>query len=602
MARLRTVATSALAALAAAALASACATVPTAGRPTQVTGASGQGQPYVQPVPPKPAASWTEQDIVQGFMAASASFANDHAAARAFLSPQLRKTWRPGWAAAVLGGQQNLKVNAVGPRNILGESTLIATVSMTGHQLATISNIGQYQISPASQDYKFKLARFGKQWLITQLPQPSSVLLLTQTDFEQVYQPRNLYVWSRNGDSLLPEPAFAPLEGVDANRTVATNLVTALLTNQPQASWLGSDTTTAFPRGTKLLGPPKAQVAINGPTAVVNLSGAAARAGPDQLTHMAAQLVTTLTSTSYGQTAISRSVVLEINGRPRTIMGRQVLQPELFQPLIPGYRQPRSPLYFLESSGAISELDPGADAPRVVQRPRGKEQARYSLIAVSPSGDSQFAGAAKDKNGCVIYYGTLGTTATLRHAMISGPGACTSLSWDSKGNIWAVADQTVWVLPAGTTRQPMNVAVPPLPGRPSHVLALRVAPDGVRAAMLLQHPGGPRQIALTAISGTGASIVFDAAVTVGASVTDPVALSWYDSDHLIVLSRTQLYQVPANGGPALSVAGVSLGTRSVTALGPGQIATEANGEVLTSTGPDENQERVAKGTSPAYPG
>ena len=28
-------------------------------------------------------------------------------------------------------------------------------------------------------------------------------------------------------------------------------------------------------------------------------------------------------------------------------MGRQVLQPDLFQALIPGYHQPRSPLYFL---------------------------------------------------------------------------------------------------------------------------------------------------------------------------------------------------------------------------------------------------------------
>lgn len=602
MARLRAIATSAAAAMAAAALASACATIPAAGRPTQVTGANGQGQPFVQPVPPKPEPSWSERAIVQGFMAASASVADHHAAARAFLSKQLRKTWRPGWAAAVLGGQPTITLGKVGPRNILGETTPVATVTMTGHQLATISNIGQYLVSPASQDYTFKLARFGKQWLITQLPEPSSVLLLTQTDFEQVYQPRNLYVWSRNGQSLLPEPAFAPLEGVDANRTVATNLVTALLTNQPQASWLGSDTTTAFPRGTKLLGPAKAQVAINGSTAVVNLSGAAAKAGPDQLAHMAAQLVTTLTSTSYAQTAISRSVVLEINGRPRTIMGRQVLQPDLFQPLIPGYRQPRSPLYFLESSGAISELVPGGDKPQVVQRPRDKEQSRFSVIAVSPSGDSQFAGAVKARNGCVIYYGALGTIATLRHAMISGPGPCTSLSWDSQGNIWTVADQTVWVLPAGT-RQPMNVAPPPLPGiGPYRVLALRVAPDGVRAAMLLQRPGGPRQLALTAINGTGASIVFSAAVTVGASVTDPVALSWYDSDHLIVLSRSQLYEVPANGGPAIAVAGVSLNTQSVTALGPGQIATAAGGRVLTSTGPDENQEPVAKGTSPAYPG
>jgi hypothetical protein len=284
-------------------------------------------------------------------------------------------------------------------------------------------------------------------------------------------------------------------------------------------------------------------------------------------------------------------------------MGRQVLQPDLFQPLIPGYRQPRSPLYFLDSSGGTSELVPGEDKPRVVQRPRAKEQPPFSIIAVSPSGDSQFAGAVKTSSGCVIYYGALGTDAALPHAKITGAGPCTSLSWDSQGNIWAVADQSVWVVPAGA-RQPMNVALPPLRGiRPWRVLALRVAPDGVRAAILLQRPGGgPRTLALTAISGSGASIVFTAAITVGASVTDPTALSWYDPDHLLVLSRSQLYEVPANGGAAIAVGGVSVSTTSVTAMGPGQVATESGGHVLTSTGPDENQEPVAKGTSPAYPG
>jgi hypothetical protein len=68
------------------------------------------------------------------------------------------------------------------------------------------------------------------------------------------------------------------------------------------------------------------------------------------------------------------------------------------------------------------------------------------------------------------------------------------------------------------------------------------------------------------------------------------------------VSRSQLYQVPANGGRALAVGAVQLDTRSVTALGPGQVATSGSGEVFTSSGPDENQEPAAKGTSPAYPG
>jgi hypothetical protein len=602
MARLRGVAASAVAALVAAGLASACATVPTAGRPTQVTGANGQGQPFVQPVPPRPERSWNEQAIVRGFMAASASFDHHHAAARAFLSPQLRKNWRPGWAAVVVSGRPKATLGHVGPRSLAGQTTQVASVSLAGHQTATISNIGQYLVSPASKGYTFKLAKFNGQWLITQLPEPS-VLLLTQADFEQAYQPRNLYVWSRDHRSLLPEPVFAPHEGIDFNREVASNLATALLTNQPQASWLGSDTKTAFPRGTKLLGPANAQVTLNGSTAVVNLGGTAAKASLTRLTDMAAQLVTTLTSTSYGQTAISRSVAVEINGQPLTIGGQQVLQPDSWLKLIPGFRQPRTPLYFVGTNGAVSELSPATTKPKTVQREPGGGLAPFSQIAVSPGDQPWLAGATRTKAGCVVYFGPLGTPS-MPHVSIPSQlkGACTSLSWDSQGNIWAVADHSVWVL-SPANRHPMAVVLPQVPGVPSYrVLALRVAPDGVRAAMLLQRSGGQHELALTAISGTGSGILLSAGVSVGASVDNPTAMSWYDPDHLIVVSRSQLYQVPANGGRALAVGAVQLDTRSVTALGPGQVATSGSGEVFTSSGPDENQEPAAKGTSPAYPG
>ena len=40
-----------------------------------------------------------------GFLAASASFSQDHAYARLYLAPQWARTWNPGWAVTVVSGQ-----------------------------------------------------------------------------------------------------------------------------------------------------------------------------------------------------------------------------------------------------------------------------------------------------------------------------------------------------------------------------------------------------------------------------------------------------------------------------------------------------------------
>ena len=74
-------------------------------------------------------------------------------------------------------------------------------------------------------------------------------------------------------------------------------------------------THTSFPRRTQVL-----DVRIEGAGAIVNLGGAIARAGPGVIANVAAQLVWTLISPSYGRSAI-RWVRLEINGRAKAPPG-----------------------------------------------------------------------------------------------------------------------------------------------------------------------------------------------------------------------------------------------------------------------------------------
>jgi hypothetical protein len=589
----------AAAAAAVAVLAGGCATVPSVGRPAAVTGASGQAQQFVQPIPPVPNAGWKPQQIVQGFLAASASITDNHAAARRFLAPNLRKNFQPSWAVTVVGSLSTSLVSRVGPPNLQNESTLVTRVTLTGQQLASISNIGQYLDNPGSHTYTFMLAKINGQWLISNLPRTS--LLLTKADFEEVYQPRNLYFWAPSGAALVPEPVFAPQQTSYAD--VATNLVNALLmTNQYSRSWLVSATSTAFPSGTTLVG----NVAITGPSAVVNLTGAVSHSGPQQLRHMAAQLVTTLTSGSYLQPPIARSVVLEIDGKPVDVKGQQVQEPADYSDLLPSF--PASFLYFVGSSGAVMALTTKTSGPVTVPVAGAFAHAKipFTTLAVAPAGPTQLAGAVAAGGSCEIYYGGLTGTAPPGHLLLPGrPGPCASLSWDTLGDIWAVTAQDIWVLPPGG-RKPVSVLLPQLPGSkppPYRVLALRVAADGVRAAMLVQTQSGARQLLLSAVIRNKRSIQLGPTVTIGTNLTPlPTALSWYDPDHLIVLAGSQLYEIPANGGAAVPVGPVPPGTESVTAAGPGEVATGGLTEVLKSSGPDEIQQPVVKGTSPAYPG
>jgi Lipoprotein LpqB beta-propeller domain/Sporulation and spore germination len=586
---------------AAALLAAGCATVPTVGPPQAVVGSSGPAQQFVQPIPPVPNSSWLPQDVVQGFLAASANFPSpgQPAAALRFLAPALRKSWRPSWAVTVVAPGSTLTANKIGPVTGQGSQTQVATVSLSGQRLATISAHGQYLDRPGSQSYQFRLAKFHGQWLIIGLP-PASAALLTEDAFEEVYQPRNLYFWAAGGDQLVPEPVFAPQ--TDALPNVATNLVEALLaSNLEHDGWLATATRTSFPAGTTLLG-----VSINGSDATVNLGGAADLASPQQLAQMAAQLVTTLTSTSYGQAPVSQTVTLDINGQAREINGAQVLRPAGYKVLIPQFAAGSQTLYYIGATGAVSELPPGSSKAQIVPGPAGHAQLSFSTIAVSLDDPAELAGTLAGGRGCVVYYGALAGTAALDHQDLPDPadGRCVSLSWDSLRDIWAATAHRIWVLPPGA-RQPVEVARPMLPGSSPQsykILALRVALDGVRVALLVQTSSGQREVLVTAATRSGSQITLGPTVTIGTSITDPGALSWYDPDHLIVLAGSEVYEVPVNGGAAQPVGPVPAGTQVISSAGPGQIAGGGSGEILTSSGPNQIQQPAEKGASPVYPG
>jgi hypothetical protein len=570
-----------------------CATVPASGQPRLIKvspNSVAQGEEFPQLIPAPPGNHWTPNQIVSGFLVASAGFADT--VAREYLGPGAQN-WKPGWAVTVVS-QPIVKQPLYLPHLTGQLPGKTATVEVSGQELATLTASGQYQVPPAStqQKIRFSLKKVRGQWRITNPPQR---LILSKADFLRVYQPRNLYFFTLSGGTLVPDPVFVPLQATTTD--LAGGLVNAL--KQRPLGYLQGVTQTKFPPDTRVLG-----VRIAGSGATVNLGGSIARATPVVLASVTAQIVWTLTSPSYGRSAIS-SVRLEINGRPPQGLPGSAGGAELlgtYARLVP---EPSvgAGLFFVGSNGAVELLSAaqGATAAVAAHGQAGTGLVPMKAIAVSPPDDQFIAGLSPD--GRVVRFGALTKGAVLGSWRPGGHS--TSLSWDRHGNLWVATTHGVWLRPPGR-KPPIAVDVGLPPG--DRVSVLRVAPDGLRVAVIVRGQTSPQILIGAVTRGHNNTASISQLVPIGQGIPDPTALSWYDADNLIVLTnpgtaRARLERVPVNGGQPVEVEPeqhiVSLATAGTQAQ---LVAGLRSGRLVTFAGNAAGWGPLSPGQYPAYPG
>jgi hypothetical protein len=579
----------------------ACATVPDSGSVQPGTGAAAAaaaavGQGYLlQPITRKPGPGWAPAQIVSGFLDATASFAGDYAAARQFLAPGT--PWHPnGFAAVVIGAHPSFVPNPCRcrPQPPTQANASMATVQVRDNQLATVTSGGQYEANPEGVTYtwNFQLRKIRGQWRITDnVPSPPP---LYEPDFHRVYLPRELFFVSGDGASLVPDPVFVPLQATAV--AVARQLVTALKAGPP--GWLYGATSTAL-HGI----PAAASVTMSAGTATVDLHVSAALARGLNLPQIMSQLVWTLAGPSFAQSAIVQSVQLDINGYPHSSASWSGGRPQadgitlLSLPRIAAGQ----PLYSVASHGVLQKLAAGTLAATRIPVRAGDGQTALGPVAVSPGG--RYVAWATTQSGQGVYYGLLKSGARL--ARWTPHGRVTSVSWAANGSLWVVAGGEVWMLQPG--HQP-----DPLGGVPNgRVVSMQVAPDGVRAALIVKGGDGT-QLRLGAIQyfPTGTSlgpVSMRTTVSIGTDVPDPAQLAWYDPDDLIVLSTSQagpqLQEVPVNGGDATQIVPAA-GTQSISSAGPANplVAGLTGGSLaLTSSLNSTWTTRKDAGLYPTYP-
>ncbi|MEV7972739.1 LpqB family beta-propeller domain-containing protein [Cellulomonas sp. NPDC089187] len=273
-----------------------CAAIPTSG-PVGVGVESQTEQESVEPLGDPPPQDGSPEDIVRGFLGASAAgFSrssgtenDDFRNAREYLSGEIRTSWTPRERVVVYP-------TASSPQLRLDGSQVQVTVRVA----ARIDADGRYsQAGPAAEEtLTFGMVQDSDgQWRISAL---DDGVVLSEPNFEAIYRSSTLYFLSQDGSFLVPETRWFPL------RNLATSIVRALIAGP--STWLRDAVRTAIPEGATLQ--PDA-VSVDGDgVAAVSLAAGGLPAEPEDRDLMQAQLEASL------RPARVRSVEVSADGVP----------------------------------------------------------------------------------------------------------------------------------------------------------------------------------------------------------------------------------------------------------------------------------------------
>jgi hypothetical protein len=479
--------------------------------------------------PPQPGMS--PQEVVQGFLDASASFEGDHAVARQYLTDAQSALWKPSESVTVYDGLFTIAA---------GSTT---SLKVTSGLYAVISNDGSFRVAtpPRSVGFDFRVERVGDEWRIADVPRG---LLLSRADVDRSFRSFNLYFFNSNFDTLVPDPRMIPVQ----ESGLATTLIRELVAGP--SDWLAPAVRTAIPDGTTLA---IDAVPIDAGTARVDLDQRVLLTNDETRRALSAQIVWTLR-----QVATVAAVDIRASGQSLPVSG--VLNPQSSDAWM-SYNPDAAPYpdtpFAVSGGRAINISDASVE---LVAGGAGIGDPPLSAIAVSAAG-GQIAGVDAVGN---LWRGAIAVGSPISQ-ITDAPGRSFP-QFDNAGNIWTLGtDGVLRVVSSLGVAAP--VTLENFPAKAS-LLAMSLSPDDARMGLVLQR--GPRRVLILArVVANGGAFTLAGPRRVETVLTDVLDIAWNSSESIAALALVgagapQVYEVDLAQGTAIG-RGAPVGPRSIAA-------------------------------------
>jgi hypothetical protein len=474
-----------------------CSTVPTSSPNVVITQAPDRSDETVGIEPVSPEKGATPEEVVRGFIDAAASATRQHPIAREYLTPQAAKSWSDETGITIISPSYAAVTTETGTIRVSAD--LVGTVDARG-----IFSLGEQQ----NYSREFTLEQVGKEWRIAD---PPDGLVMLLPDFSRLYDQVPAYFLDPTGQRLVPDPRYLiagesqPTALIDRELDGASSALAAGVRNPLQGAQL------------------RRNITVSSQTITVDLTGLSPDPSPE-LSELCAQVVWTL------QPFGARSVQILIDGEPVPIDGVPLVQTiDTWASFAPEGAAVDAVGHYL-FNGAVYTVD-----AKPVPGPAGTGAYGLTGAAVSANADGQLAtmaGTTTGSGGARLLMGPYGGDLA---QVLSGDTLSAPTFSATRDEAWVVrgGDEVVRV-PAGGPAQ--AVATPTLAGL-GRATVLQLSPDGVRAAVVIDGPEGPRLYVGTVVRSQDGGVSLPDLRQVAPSLAQVVDVAWRTSSSLLLLAR-----------------------------------------------------------------
>ena len=529
--------------LTAAALAG-CTGVPTNGPVRQVTAHPGRADPGVQIAPAPPGPDVSSAEVVEGFLHAMAAYQPEYAVARAYLTREASERWRP---------EAGVRIYAEG-YNPDGD---ILTAPLVGR----LSPDGAFAQVRGQVAHDFGLVRDdAAQWRISRPPEGR---LVSQYLFNSAFLPCSVHFFAPGRDWLVPDRRYLPRGPRSLEHAARAVLGGA-------SAWLAP----VVENATEGLELESLTLGADG-TARVLIRRPAEALSSGQRERLGVQLVWTLQ-----QFPNVAGVTLGHPGEDAWAL------PGSGGGVVPAGAYPDADPVLRQTSRQLFAITAGRLA-RVFEGGQGRE-----TVEVAPAVRAIGAAAVRPDalQAAVVNRGR----TELSLASVSEPNVGRVLvarglgrpHFSRLGELWVpTADALVVVEPSGTWRE-VGLEAP----AGSRVMAVRVAPDAARLALVLRLADGRSAVGVGRIRRSGDELTVESWRELALTVTDgarPLVsdVGWTSAEELLVLHSdgrgAGVVSLDADGAELTPVGPVGLDDVVELAVAPGvpPMARMAGGQV-----------------------